>query len=211
MLPRTRAAFHHPLLTGVVGSVPVPRSGRSAEALKGPRRVPVPLSWSVHCLVQCPGKEDAKSESKDPRGVDRSKRAGAARWLIVSVRRTDPEGGRRETTGKHSASTSARRSKRARGRGRSAGAGFRVRRGVRPLLRCARARPDARASLAGRPPATSRPGPSPHTTPPCACARTSTHVHVRVCGTSSPDSRDVTRLAPVRPSRAAKFTSQQRT
>ena len=165
--------------------------------------MPVAFSRSVHCLVQCPGRKDAKSESKDSRGVDRSKRAGAARRMLVSVGEPIWGGGRRETPGKNSVSTSAR-----------AGASVlsRQRQERRSRVPCAARGPysDARASLAGRPPVTSRPGPSPHTTP-CACARTSTHVHVRVRGTSSPDSGDVTRLAPVRPSRAAEFTSQQRT
>ena len=48
-----------------------------------------------------------------------------------------------------------------------------------------------------------------HPTSSCAC--TSTHVHVRVPGASSPDLRDVTRLTRVRPPRATEFTTQQRT
>ena len=68
------------------------------------------------------------------------------------------------------------------------------------------------ARVSRRPPTTrdvpSRSQPAHHP----ACARTSTHVHVRVRGTSSPDSHDVTRLAPVRLSHATEFTSsQQRT
>ena len=135
------------------------------------------------------------NKDKDSRGnvwIDRSGRERRVGWLC---RFEEPirGGGRRETPGKHSASTSARGSKRARGRGgRSAagGAGFRVRRGARPLLRCARTRPDARASLAGRPPATSRPGPSPHTNPR-ACARTSTQQHDarRTCPCNVPAER----------------------
>ena len=55
---------------------------------------------SVHCLVQCPGRRAAKSESKDPRGVDRSKRAGAARRMVVLVWRTDPRGRATRNPGK---------------------------------------------------------------------------------------------------------------
>ena len=96
-------------------------------------------------------------------------------------------------------------------RAAEAGVGFRVRRGACPAPRCARTRQTrARLLQAARRcvrdvPFQSQPAHHP------TCARTSTHVHVRVPGTSSPDSRDVTCLARMRPPRATEFTTQQGT
>ena len=107
---------------------------------------------------------------------------------------------------KHSASASARGSERARSRDRSGVPCAAWRTPPTPM----RAYPPRCARVSRRPPTRDVPSRSQPAHHP-ACARTSTHLHVRVRGTSSPDSRDVTRLAPVRPSRSAEFTSQQRT